>query len=995
MCSRSKLAVAVNALCNQSCKPRTLAVGVLTAVTVLGAAQAQELEEITVTGSRLRRDGMSTPTPLTAVDRGELRAMAPTLLMDALNQLPQFRDNDQSQTGSIFSTGGSNSVNLRGVGSNRTLTLLNGRRMVSGQQTGTVDIAMIPTTLIDRVEVVTGGASAAYGSDAISGVTNFILNTDFEGFSGNVQAGQTSRTDHESFQVEVAGGSDIGEHGHLVVSADYFKTDGVYGVRNRAWGQNQWALVTDSSTTVPRRFYSPNVNSRVINANGVIGSGPLAGTTFLNGEPVQLPQGEPHGSVQIGGGTRDLNLDWQSLTPDDRRSSLFAYYTHELDDGKEFFVQALRGQHAVTSTPAPTGFAPFWNTTIFRDNPYLPAALAQQMDDAGVTSFDYRRVFEQFAATRYVEDNTTSLTFGFDGDVGNDLYLSAYYQYGENIEYADYNHNYQLPRTDRFYRALDSAIDPATGRITCRANIPAFGGLTPDQEAQVSKFNAQAGRLVFADPLNNSLCVPFDPFAAELPQDAVDYIAGSGNYHHQRIKENILDVTLQTTLGENRGAGPISLGGGFSYRDESFYQFAYGTSRDPRDLPGFGVFSSFVDPADQIPIRGMPTTVRDRAIFFTGNPNTRGPLFGDFDVWEVYAESILPILGTEGGDHVDLHLAARYADYSGSGGVWAWKTGLDWQATDTFRLRATVSRDTRAGTLSERFDVQTGGTPINNGTNTDFLYPDVEQYVAESTVGGNPNVNPELADTLTLGFVYQPNWANNLSMSFDLYDITINDAIDQLGTQEILQRCEAGAMDICALITRVDADPALIRNIFDIYVNVSEAITRGADIEVSYARPITIIGGQDESIGFRLFANYLDEVSFQFAGAPTLNLAGELDYPEWLLTAMFNYNRGPFSMSWQTRWRDSTIRDVDWVEGIDIADNSVGGRAYTNLNLSYDFQWGRNDARAYVYVGNLFDKDPPLVAGGVGGTSGQSLYTDNGIFDVLGRTFTVGIQVGL
>jgi iron complex outermembrane receptor protein len=125
------------------------------------------------------------------------------------------------------------------------------------------------------------------------------------------------------------------------------------------------------------------------------------------------------------------------------------------------------------------------------------------------------------------------------------------------------------------------------------------------------------------------------------------------------------------------------------------------------------------------------------------------------------------------------------------------------------------------------------------------------------------------------------------------------------------------------------------------------------------------------------------------------NLAGELDYPEWLATGSFTYNRGPFSMTWQTRYRDSTTRDYDWVEGVDIEDNSVSARTYTNLNLSYSFDWSRTNARAYLYVGNLFDEDPPLVAGGVGGTSGQSTYTNNGIFDVLGRTFTVGIQVGL
>lgn len=992
MCSRSKLAVAVSSLCDRGRKPQTLTLGVVAALTVMGgvAEAQQELEEIMVTGSRLRRDGMSTPTPVTAVQRDEIRAMAPTLLMDALNQLPQFRDNDQSQTGSIFTTGGSNSVNLRGIGSNRTLTLLNGRRIVSGQQSGTVDIAMIPTSLIERVEVVTGGASAAYGSDAISGVTNFILDTDFEGFRGNVQTGQTARKDHDNYQVEIAAGSQIGENGHLIAAFDYYKADGVYGLHDRAWGQEGWALITDPVGTQPRRFYAPNVSSRTITAGGIIPSGPLAGIQFIDGEAVALPMGEVHGSVMIGGGNPDMAIDWESLSPDDKRSSVFAHYTHDLGNDRQVFVQALRGHHSVTSTPSPIGFAPAWSTEVFVDNPYLPESVRDQMVNLGLDSVPFNRVYNQFGSTRRVDDDTTSITFGFEGEVGNDLYLTAYYQWGENIEYADYNDNYQLPRTDRFYRALDSAVNPATGAIECRANIPAFGGLTPEQEAQISKLNVQQGTEVFADPLSNSMCIPFNPFGKDLPQEVVDYIAGSGNYHRMKLRQDVLDVTLQTTLGESRGAGPISLGGGFAYRDESMHQDAFGTSRDPRYLPGFGVFSSFVDPADQIPIRGMPTFVRDRALFYSGNPNSQGPIQGEFDVWEVFAESIVPLAGG-----FDLHLAARYADYAGSGGVWAGKAGLDWQVSDTVRLRGTLSRDTRAGTLSERYDTQTGGTGINNGTNTDFVLPNEPQYVAELTTGGNPEISPELADTTTIGLVYQPSWAENLSMSIDVYDIEIQDAIDQLGTSEILQRCEAGAQDICALITRVDSNPPLIRNIFDVFVNVAEAVTRGADLEISYARPINLTGGQDESISFRFFANYLDEVSFQFVGAPAQNLAGELEYPEWLTTGTVTYNRGPFAMTWQTRFRDATIRDMDWVEGVDIADNSVSGRTYTNLNLAYDFQWGSNDAQAYFYVGNLFDEEPPLIAGGIGGTSGRASYTNTGIFDVLGRSYTVGFQVGL
>src|SRR5690606_16007859 len=157
----------------------------------------------------------------------------------------------------------------------------------------------------------------------------------------------------------------------------------------------------------------------------------------------------------------------------------------------------------------------------------------------------------------------------------------------------------------------------------------------------------------------------------------------------------------------------------------------------------------------------------------------------------------------------------------------------------------------------------------------------------------------------------------------------------------------------------------------NVYINVAEAITRGADVELSYARPINLVGGQDETLALRVFANYLEEVSFGFSGAEVLNQAGELECPAWLATGPLSYNRGPFSFTWQTRFRDSTTRNMLWEEGVDIEDNSVSGRTYTNLNLSYDFEWGSTTAQAYFYVGNLFDEDPPMVANGIGGTSGR------------------------
>src|SRR5690606_15559149 len=150
------------------------------------------------------------------------------------------------------------------------------------------------------------------------------------------------------------------ERGHLIASFDHYKVDGVYGLHDRAWGHESWALITEGPNVVPRRFYAPNVRTRTITSGGIIPSGPLAGTQFIDGEAVALPQGEVGGTVQIGGGNPDPESDWASLAPEDERSSVFAHYTRDLGNDRMFFVQALKGFHSVTSTPTPTGFAPAW-----------------------------------------------------------------------------------------------------------------------------------------------------------------------------------------------------------------------------------------------------------------------------------------------------------------------------------------------------------------------------------------------------------------------------------------------------------------------------------------------------------------------------------------------------------------------------------------------------------------------------------------------------------
>src|SRR5690606_23105363 len=274
---RGRLAPAVSAALRTGVWAVPLALGGF-----VGAAWGQQdqaqpgVEEVLVTGSRIQRTGMVTPTPVTAVDAQDLRAMAPGNLVDSMNQLPQFFNNDSPQTQFNFAgSAGASNLNVRGIGANRTLVLLDGRRIVASNPHGTPDINVVPEAIQQRVAVVTGGASAAYGSDAVAGVVNFVLDTEFTGIDTRVQGGITDRGDAENFEGAFTFGTDLGDAGHLIVSADVFDQRGVDGYEDRDWYQG-WGTVTNpewvasSGAVGPELIIAPNVVSTEYTFGGLI-----------------------------------------------------------------------------------------------------------------------------------------------------------------------------------------------------------------------------------------------------------------------------------------------------------------------------------------------------------------------------------------------------------------------------------------------------------------------------------------------------------------------------------------------------------------------------------------------------------------------------------------------------------------------------------------------------------------------------------------------------
>jgi outer membrane receptor protein involved in Fe transport len=428
-------------------------------------------------------------------------------------------------------------------------------------------------------------------------------------------------------------------------------------------------------------------------------------------------------------------------------------------------------------------------------------------------------------------------------------------------------------------------------------------------------------------------------------------------------------------------AGPVSAAFGASYRKESITQIV----RDPTNLTGDPDFRPVL--GDPI-VRGVPSGGTER---FTGLQfSTVANIQGSANVKEVFGEILFPLLRDQAfADSLTANLAARYADYSGSGGIWAYKAGLDWQVYSDLRLRGTYSRDVRAANLSERYD-RTGGT-------VSVMDPEFDGAQLDSSLesGGNPNIVPEKADTITFGAVYQPDWLRGFSLSTDWYQIDIKGAVGQLGVQRIVDDCYNGAQTVCD--NQVVRDPVTRRLLLvrDVFININAARARGVDFEASYNTDVSLFGGGSEALSLRGFVTYLDENSITNLGAPKVDRAGEtgsLALPKWKATAHVNYVNGPFSLFVQERWIDKGILDSDYEEGVDIDDNSVDAVWYTDMRLSYTIETaGGGSWEIYGNVNNLFDQDPPVTAT-FSSFSAAASQTNATMYDLLGRSFTAGVR---
>ncbi|HEX5420321.1 MAG TPA: TonB-dependent receptor [Gammaproteobacteria bacterium] len=975
------------------------------------AGDRAQLEEVVVTGSRVRAvSGMSAPTPVTAVTPQELSMFNPgSTIAEELDALPQFFQTQTAQRGGVtFIDAGGSYLNLRGMGANRTLVLLDGSRIVPADSFGSVNIDDFPTALLQRVDIVTGGASAAYGADAVAGVVNFVLNREFEGLKGSASWGTSERGGNQNYNFSIAGGTAITERLHFIGSAQARHVDEIDPDSQRPdnwqdWGQvrnPEWSP-SDPPGTHPQRITVPHVFGALSSPQGLIMTPgfSLTGYTFTDDGKGVRPylygddastSGPGSQNNQSGGPEYDYYDRATTRGPDGnqvQQRSAFAALKYDVTDRL-----SLRGQFIFGRTESNSfdnrGNAvidsPSYRFTLYLDNPYLPQTVKDAMTAADLTSISVAKrgqIHEPGMINLYDHRNDVnssqleSETVGFDFDINDKWTLTANYEHGvSDVDSAAQN----IPRIDKNYLAIDAVPGP-NGEPICNitkvnptpAQLAAFmqGKLLP---SPLSLTGVPADSPI--GPLDPADCVPLNILGlGNSSQAAVDWIEDHEKKNVRSLEQSFTELLATGQIDKSWGGGPLSIAAGATYRDESFTQY---------NVPTFGERGVLNAPA--LGIRGI-------SIGFVGPGNRSlhpftaiGSGGGGYRVSEVYSELNLPVWKGAGGRSLGTSFAFRSSDYSTSGRQDSWKIGADMQITRDLRWRATQSHDVREPNFSEQYVAGSGGGFVND--------PLLNQANGALTVvsGPNQNLHTEEADTLTTGFVYQPRfapWAEGMQVSLDWYDIDLSSAVARYGAQRLVDDCFAtGDAHICSLVQR-DPNTQIIQRVIDEYVNVGGAKTTGVDLEVQYAKAPDFLKNMNEQFTLRMLAGYLGENSTTSAAGTKVDDVNSRERPSVTANVTASYDFGPYGLRLQQRYYGSTLNNVLWVEGVDIDDNTISSQSITNLAFSYGHNGqGGKDWRLTLSVTNLFDRDPPIIAG----AGGQAVSYS---FDQFGRRYQLGLNM--
>lgn len=899
--------------------------------------------EILVTGTRAAT-AFNSPTPVATVDANVVSKLAISNFADALNELPAFRP-DTTPASNFFQVKpniSGRTMDLRGLGQQRTLVLVDGQRFVGSNDLGTLDLNEIPSSLIKRSEVVTGGASAAYGADAIAGVVNIILDNTFTGLKMDANVGRSERGDNENYFLSVAGGRSFADmRGHVLFGMEYAENRGVGDCRTRSWCNKYTNYIPNPGwpgNGLPATLVENNAQF-VLNTAGLIPTGPLKGTTFdLNGNPIPFTFGQFYGggSFMVGGDASvpSGNLFYgQPLVAPDKHFAALARVDYSLSDS----VQASLTLHYAQTMGGPVGTTYFYafSRPIAIDNAYVTPALRQLMAGAGLTSVPVSK----FIGAQGPQENlahtfnrTFQASFQLTGDVWKDWRWDATAQYGEQLDHLT---SLNIRNKARFSQAIDAVVAP-NGQIVCRSTL--------------------------TNPTDG--CIPLNWIGDNsVSQAALAWVAQDA-WQTRDYQLATVEANLRGTLFKG-WAGPITGAFGVDYR----------RTRDSGDADPNSVAGVLNLTVASI----LPTSTRD--------------------VKEAYGEFNAPLLaGLPFVDALTVDGAVRFTSYSDFGSATTWKAGVVYHVNSDLMFRYTRSHDIREPNAQELNPLGTSITlpladPVTHST----------PFVTAVT-SGNPKLALEKGETSTLGVVYNPSWLHNLQVSLDHYDIRMNNAIDTISAQGTLNLCSAGVSSLCSFIARNSA--GVVTQVTSTYQNLATLSAAGYELVANYSVDLSDLNARvPGELSFTLNGNYVERL-FEITPAGALiqmnNWTGDpgsvtslLGVPRYKVNGYATYTLGPDAATLSWRYIPKALIDPTKIGpeqagyspslANSISTNQVASRFYVDLSGSHKFTTKSGlQGEIYGSISNLFDtQEPPSLR-----IYGNPLY-----FDPVGRAYKIGLRL--
>ncbi|MGL5837117.1 MAG: TonB-dependent receptor plug domain-containing protein [Sphingorhabdus sp.] len=952
-----------------------------------------EAEAIVVTGTRIARPELTVANPIVAVTAEEIENTGQTNITDVLLRNPALT----SSTGSSLSGGadagfgetGGNFLNLRNLGEDRTLVLVDGRRHVAGiPNSAAVDINSIPQDLIEKVDVLTGGASAIYGADGVSGVVNFVLKKNFDGLTARAQAGLSSRGDAASYLLSVTAGQNFAdEKGNIAFAYEYNRSERLSsfdrafsGDPARAFGI--WRNLDDfpDDPNVPDRIVYNNLTWADSSIDGAIDLD-LDGIPDFTGSGLPYDRGIVLRSASgraIGGSNTPTAGYFGDLQPKTQRHAANLLASFEFSPAFRLFGEAKYVRATAFSVGQPS-FDFF--TFIAPDNAFLNdrfglgaapggALLSRDNFDFGIRGETNRR-------------ETYRGVIGANGELYDNARYEVSYVYGQTSARNTQTSNLIA---DRYFAALDAVRDPVSGQIVCRSTLDPTANINPDNFDQpASTFTPGAG----------SACRPLNVFGNGVASAEALAFVLADNTNRSKVQQHVVSGSISGDFGAlfELPGGPIGFAVGAEYRKEK-------SRAVPDQLIQDGAFRDFAETA---------------------------PSGGQFDVKEVFAELNVPILAEQSfAELLSLSAAIRVSDYSTIGTTTTWKIDGIYAPIEDIRFRGSYSQAVRAPNIGELFLPQSGTfafvtdpcdiTRLNDGASTraancaailgglGLTAAEIANFSpstdAQNTTsrrglaGGNPDLTEETAKTWTAGVILRPSFVPGLTMTFDWYDIVIRGAVNTPTATELAELCvDQATIDnrFCENIFRAPGtgfvlgdgnDPQQRIGFIVGPENVARIETSGADFSVRYAfQP----GDGWGDLAINLTGGYLNSKSeIPSVGAEVDDDIIEGYNPRWRGSASINWKIDQFSINYGVDYFSKTRRfELEQIEANpDLTDPRYfffKERWLHDARLGFELD---NGFEFYGGVNNIFDEKPSI---------GQLSYPVSGI----GRYFYVGAKVAL